>query len=111
MRVKFGKRFVDVKVRKLSFFQQFMGLMFKSRNSENLLFEFGKRNFGIHSFFVFFRFLAVWLDENDFVVGVSVVRPFTIFLGAKKNARKLIEIPFNDGNREIIRFFVDKGKV
>ncbi|MBN2478308.1 DUF192 domain-containing protein [Candidatus Micrarchaeota archaeon] len=71
---------------------QMKGLMFGSR--KNLLFEFknsGKHS--IHSFFVFFRFDAVYLDENMEVVEIyKKVKPFTFNVSNKKDANYLLEL-------------------
>lgn len=72
--------------------------MFKRRqNAGALLFEFKKPvNLGIHSFFVFFPFVAVWLDEEDKVIEIKVVKSFTMSVEAKRPYRKLLEIPMNE---------------
>ena len=88
-----GKEF-KINARRCSFFSS--GLMFRSRDTVPCLFEFRKDSkFKISSLFVFFDFLAVWLDEKDKAVEVRRVRPFTFSVSAKKPFRKLIEIPFN----------------
>lgn len=86
--------------------------MFKSRNSGNLLFEF-KKNTGIsiHSYFVFFPFLAIWLDDKNKIIEWKVVKPFTFRIKPKIKFRRLVEIPINGENRKIISLFVGKGKV
>lgn len=106
-----GKR-LSVDVKRLGYFSKGIGLMFKSKNSENLLFEFKKDvGISIHSYFVFFPFLAVWLDKRDNVISFELVKPFNPRIKLGRKFRKLIEIPVNDKNTEIITFFVGKGKV
>jgi len=104
IKIGFGNKKILVNTRKLSYFDYFRGLMFKTKNSENLLFDFGGR-WGIHSFFVFFSFLALWLDEKNKVVEWKVVKPFSSFVRPKKKFAKLIEIPLNDKNREVLAVF------
>jgi uncharacterized membrane protein (UPF0127 family) len=112
MKIYFNKKKIDIKVRKLGFFGKGTGLMFKFRNTENLLFEFRKPGrHAIHSFFVFFPFLALWLDEKNRVLERKIVFPFKATVKPKKEFYKLIEIPVNRKNSRIIGFFVDKGKV
>ena len=107
--LKFHRKKRKIKVKKLSEFEKISGLMFKSRRNENILFDFQKDvKISIHSFFVFFPFLAVWLDDKNKVLEVNKVEPFTIAVLPKKPFRKLIEIPFNKENKKIIRFFDDK---
>lgn len=104
-----GKRF-KIKSRKSSLFGKYVGLMCKSSETENLLFEFKKDvNLSIHSFFVFFRFLAIWLDEKNEVVDFKIVKPFCFSVRPKNKFRRLIEIPFNKENKKIITYFSKKG--
>ena len=84
------------------------GLMFKfnSERADNLLFEFKKgTGLAITSLFVFFPFLAVWLDEKNRVLEVRKVGPFRSSISARKKFRKLVEIPLNRKNLDIIGFF------
>lgn len=80
------------------------GLMFCGRESENLLFDMPGR-WEIHSIFVFFPFLAVWVDEKGKVVDKRLVKPFTLRVKPRRKFAKLIEIPVNRRNSKIIRFF------
>jgi uncharacterized membrane protein (UPF0127 family) len=100
-----GKKF-KVETKKMGFFGKFIGLMFKSSSTKNLLFEFD-RNVGlpIHSFFVFFPFLAIWVDGKDKVIDFKFVRPFCFSVKPKKDFRKLIELPINEKNEKIISIF------
>ena len=99
-----GKKRIALNVRKAGAFSKGIGLMFKGRESDNLLFEF-KRDVGIsiHSFFVFFPFLALWLDSENKVLDSRIVKPFCFSVKPKKPFRKLVEIPFNEKNREMIK--------
>ncbi len=111
LRVGFGSRKINIKARKLSFKEQFVGLMFKSKNSENLLFDLPGK-WGVHSFFVFFPFLALWLNEKNKVIGHKIVKPFTFYVNPGKKFARLVEIPLNDKNKAIISVFPSiKGKV
>jgi len=97
------KHFIDVKkVKKSSF-----GLMFKSKKTKPLLFSFDKpSNFKITSLFVFFEFVAIWMDENNKIIEIKKIKPFTISIKPKKSFKKLIEIPINDKNKDIIKLLV-----
>jgi len=109
MKILYKKKKIEVSARKVSKFGKFSGLMFKTKNSENLLFEFKKETkMQIHSFFVFFNFLAIWLDKKNRVVDFKKVNPFTPKISPNKSFSRLIEIPFNNKNKKIIRFFVGK---
>ncbi len=103
---------LNLSVKKVNFFGKFVGLMFKSKNTGILMFDFGRKNMlGIHSYFVFFPFLAVWLDGKDEVLESRIIKPFTFIVKPKSSFVKLIEVPINNKNLKIIDFFVDRGKI
>jgi len=109
MKIHFKKKSFSLEAKKVSSFGKFLGLMFKSRNTGNLLFEFHPLEpRAIHSFFVFFPFLAIWLDRNNKVLEWNLVKPFTFVVTPKNSPAKLIELPLNEKNREIFGLFVDK---
>lgn len=89
-------------------FGKVWGLMFSRREKAKiLLFEFRKPvRFSIHSLFVFFPFLAVWLDEKGKIVQIKKVKPFALSVKPRKPYKKLIEIPINKKNRKKLQFFV-----
>ncbi len=74
------------------------GLMFRSK-PKRILFRFGKPGrYSIHSFFVFFRFDAVYLDSEMRVLEKYLgVRPFVPLLVPKKQASYLLELPEGEG--------------
>lgn len=111
IKIGFGKNKILVNARKLSLVKQAAGLMFRTRECDNLLFDRGGR-WVIHSIFVFFPFLAVWLDEGNNVVEWKVVKPFTFSVLPRNDFAKLVEIPINKKNEGVIRFLsTEKGKV
>jgi uncharacterized membrane protein (UPF0127 family) len=91
-----GKR-TSIKARKLLPHEMIKGLMFCRReNARALLFQLAsEERMAIHSFFVFFPFIAVWLDKNNKLVGVKIVKPFTFYVCPKRKFKQLIEIPIN----------------
>jgi len=91
-----GKK-ISTDVEVCGFFGKIFGLMFKSREGANaLLFDFKKpTRISIHSFFVFFPFIAVWLDKKGKVLEIKKITPFASPVSPKKNFHKLIEIPSN----------------
>jgi uncharacterized membrane protein (UPF0127 family) len=112
MIISYRNKKIKVDLRKLSFLGKFSGLMFRSREIDNLLFYFEKDvKIAIHSYFVFFPFLAIWLDKNNRVTEWQIVKPFTSIVRPKRQFRKLVEVPFNNRNRQIIGFFVGKAKI
>ncbi|MEK6910494.1 MAG: hypothetical protein AABW82_01860 [Nanoarchaeota archaeon] len=106
-----GKKKIKVNVKKVSFFGKFFGLMFRGRDTTSLLFEFSKNvNISIHSLFVFFPFLAVWLDDKNRIIEKRIVKPFIFSAKPSKKFRKLVEIPLNNENKRIIHFLVGKKR-
>ena len=90
--------------------QEGIGLMFKSReNADALLFDFKKPvNFLVHSMFVLFPFIAVWLDEKNKVIDVKKIKPFTLGVRPKKSFNKLIEVPINNKYKNYIKLLLSR---
>jgi uncharacterized membrane protein (UPF0127 family) len=101
MKIIFGKKRIEIPVRKVSLLGGVRGLMFRGKETKNLMFEYTGR---IHSFFVFFKFLILWLDEKNNVVDWRVVRPFSLRVKSKKKFEKFVEIPLNKDNFEKFNF-------
>lgn len=109
MKVVYGKKKFDIEAKKVSLLST--GLMFRSRDTSNLLFEFKHdKRIAITSLFVYFPFLALWLDKNNKVLEWIIVTPFTSTISPKKHFRKLLEIPMNTDNEHIFRIFVGGKK-
>lgn len=112
MIINYKNKKIRITVEKASGLGKVTGLMFKKKTTENLLFDFRKRtDTRIHSYFVFFHFLAIWINEKNEVIEWKMVRPFILSMKPKKSFMKLIEIPLNEKNKKIIEFFVGGGKV
>ena len=112
MIINYKNKKIKISVKKVSSLGKITGLMFRKKITENLLFSFGKKtSLKIHSFFVFFNFLAVWLDEKNRVIDFKIIKPFTLAVTSKKPFRRLIEIPINKKSKKILDFFVGRGKV
>ena len=77
--------------------EQMKGLMFSEK--KNILFVLDReRVFGIHSFFVFFPFDAVYIDSKKRVVEVvRGIKPFTFYVRNEKPAKYLLEVSGNSG--------------
>ena len=99
-----GKK-LTIKAREVGFFGRIIGLMFASQEeAEVLLFRFPiQTKTSIHSFFVFFPFIAVWLNEKNRVIDVKLVKPFQFSISPKKDFTKLIEIPVNKNHSKIVK--------
>lgn len=89
-----------------SLWLKFRGLMFRNvKNSPRLLFN---GRFAIHSYFVFFPFLTLWLDSENNVVDYKIVKPFKTYVNSSKKFSKILEIPLNKGNKNIVDSVVGK---
>jgi len=97
---------ITLDVEKCNLFGMFRGLMFRRREKvEALLFDFETpRRAAIHSLFVFFPFVAIWLDEDNKILEIKKVFPWKFFVFPKMNFCKLIEIPINERYRKILKF-------
>lgn len=104
----FNNKKINLLVNKCNSLQKITGLMFKTKNTQALLFEFSKTNMTIHSFFVFFPFYAIWLDENNKIIEIKKVKPFTFHIKPRKPFTKLIEIPINNKYKELIEILDSK---
>ncbi|MBX4196100.1 DUF192 domain-containing protein [Candidatus Pacearchaeota archaeon] len=111
MKLYYDKKYVEVQVKKLSFLGRATGLMFKTPSTENLLFDFSRDSkASITSWFVFFPFLAVWLDDKNNILEWKLVDPFVFRIVPRNLFRRLVEIPINKNNEKIIKFIVGKRK-
>jgi len=107
--LKFGSRLMKIKIigENCNLWKKFSGLMFSRReNSEILIFSFKrKQKIAIHSFFVYYPFIAVWLDEKNKITDIKIVKPFTSYAAPRKKSLILVEIPINKKNKNAVKFF------
>lgn len=75
-----------------------IGLMFRRKSDKNTAYFFELKNDKyMHSFFVFFEFNAIFLDENFKVLKIKKIKPFRI---VKTEGKYLIETTINLDLRE-----------
>jgi len=106
MIIKYNSKKINIKnIKKLSEFEKGIGLMFKKREKcPAMLFEFKKpTKMRIHSFFVFFKFAAVWLDDKNKIIDLKIVKPFRFSISCNKSFYKLVEIPLNNKYKKEIK--------
>lgn len=105
MRVKINKDFFDIDARVCSELGKAKGLMFVRREKARaLIFDFpDKTRLAIHSLFVFFPFVSVWLDDKSRIVSIKEVKPFLFSVRPEKPFLRLIEIPLNKKYKEIAK--------
>ena len=108
IQVGFRNKKIKINVKKVSRVGKSIGLMFSSRKrAKALLFGFkNPKKTSIHSFFVFFSFLAVWLDKKNKVVDLKRVSPFRFHVSSRKSYSRLLEIPFNNRYKRILKILV-----
>jgi len=111
--VFFNRKKIYVDLKKTNFISKGIGLTFKSRNTSNLLFEFSKKvtwQGNLTSIFVFFPFVALWLDSKNKIIHKKIVRPFTFSISLKKPFNKIVEIPINVRNKKILQNLLTEGE-
>ena len=91
--------------------ERMRGLTFRRRkNARALLFEFDELcREPIHSIFVFFPFVGVWLDGKR-LVGIKTVKSFLPFIRPKRPFDRLIEIPLSDKYKKEVALIVGKER-
>lgn len=106
----FKKKRFSVEAIECGFFRSAWGLMFSRRlNAEALLFSFDKStSMAIHSYFVFFPFVAIWLNNKNSVVEIKTVRPFSGPTTPKKKYQKLVEIPLNNRYKKLAKSLISR---
>lgn len=105
MIIKLRNKKIRINLKKPKFFGRIFGLMFRTRNTDNLLFAFNKDiKISFHSWFVFFNFIVLYLDSNDRIIEFKLVKPFTFSIECKKKFRKVVEIPVNEKNKHLLSF-------
>lgn len=102
--LNFDKKEISIKVHIIKGMEKYSGLMFaKKQRAKALLFEFDKPvKLAIHSFFVFFPFIAIWIDENDKLIEIKRVAPFSFYVRPKKKFKSFVEIPFNKRYNKVL---------
>lgn len=95
---------VRVRVKEAKGLKRFLGLMFRSKDTENLVFNFKEpTDQAIHSYFVFFPFVALWLDEKNRIMESRMIGTFKENIRPKSKFCRLVEIPLNRKNVEILK--------
>jgi len=106
--IHYKKKRIKVIAEDCNFLRKFIGLMFSRREKAKiLLFKFRKKGkIVIHSFFVFYSFVAVWLDGKNKVVDLKIVKSFVPCVSHRNKADKLIEIPINKKYDDVLTLLV-----
>lgn len=87
---------IEIKVAD-SFFSKLRGLMFRRKVDYGLLFILNKETrskSSIHSFFVFFKFDAVFMGKEGKVIDIKrKIKPFNPLIVPKKPCKYILELP------------------
>ncbi len=112
MNIRHKRRIIEINnLKRVSWIGMTKGLMFTRINTRNRIFVFNKlKKRSIHSFFVFYDFLAIWLDKDNNVIEHRVVKPFSFSIKPSRPFSRLIEIPLNKNNRKAFGFLVAEQK-
>lgn len=106
MEIKLKNKPIEIKVKEVKGLGIVRGLMFRSRDkAPALLFNLKAP---LHSFFVFFDFLVLWLDDEDEIVDFKIVSPWRVNINSKKNYFKIVEIPISRRYSGEVEFVVGK---
>ena len=97
-----NEKIAEIKIAN-TFFSRLMGLMFKKNAKVPLLFEIPeklnwKERSSIHSFFMRFEIILVFIDESNVVYEIANLRPWNCYI-PKKPAKYIVEFDrreFND---------------
>lgn len=91
----FGNKKISFDARVADGIWRGIGLMFsRPERAKILIFPFEKpTRMAIHSLFVFFPFIAVWLDSDGKVMEIKRVKPFSGYICPKSPYISLVEIP------------------
>ena len=102
--LNFGNKKIILETEVMNGLGEVIGLMFSKREkAKNLLFEFPKPvKLSIHSVFVFFPFIAIWLDADGKIIEIIKVKPFSLRVCPEKKFSSFVEIPINKKNRKIV---------
>lgn len=98
-RITLNSKSIEFPIERCSSWSKFKGLMF-SANHLPLLIEI--KNKPIHSMFVFYPFLAIWLNDESKIVDYKLVHPFTSSVMPQSDFTKIIEIPYKNEFKNIV---------
>ena len=102
--INYKSKNIILDVKKCNSLQKIFGLTFTGKQkAKALLFDL-KKPLAIHSFFVFFPFIAIWLN-NGKIIEIQKVKPFRFHIKPKKQFNQLIEIPINKKYEKIVELF------
>ena len=107
----YKRKKISLEVRKIPKSLEWLGLMFSRKKTKPILFSFKKPiKLSIHSCFVFYKFLALWFDEDMNLIDKKIVKPFQIGILPSTKFKYLVEIPFHRDFDDVLDFIVGKER-
>ena len=106
-----GKKKICFEVKVVPFWYEGFGLMFKNKkNAKPLLFDYAfSTRMSIFSFFIPFNFLAVWINKDNKIIELKIVKPNTPKVKPNKKFKKLIEIPMTKNYQNVTSFIFNNS--
>ncbi len=103
--IHYKRKRIKIIAKDCNVLQKLVGLMFSRRESAKiLLFNFKKKQkIRIHSMFVFYPFVAIWLDKRNRVVDLKIVNHFVFCISPKKESYGLVEIPISSQYKKLLK--------
>jgi uncharacterized membrane protein (UPF0127 family) len=100
----FGNKKIPLEAHVARGFGRFVGLMFsRKEKAKILLFEFSKPvRLAIHSLFVFFPFIAIWINDEGKIAEIRKVKPFSFHVCPQKSFLSFVEVPLSEENKKVI---------
>ncbi|HUS50794.1 MAG TPA: hypothetical protein VMZ91_11560 [Candidatus Paceibacterota bacterium] len=81
-------------MRQLKGIEKYLGLMFRTRNTEPVEFLFDKETqVPFHSLFVFFDFMCYWYDSKGELIQSRLCKPFELNIRCNTPFMRIIEVP------------------
>jgi uncharacterized membrane protein (UPF0127 family) len=107
--LKIGNEIKEIELNVVPWYLEWLGLMFSRREKARaLVFDFKKPvKIPIHSFFVRYEFIAIWLDHFGKIIEIRKVKPWSFRVFPSRSFVKLIEIPCNSEYEDICKALVE----
>lgn len=111
IRLNYKDKNIVLDLKNCNYLDKVVGLTFtRKKKAKALLFEFDKPVLrAIHSLFVFFDFVAIWISEEGKVIEVKIVKPWNFIVSPIERFTKLIEIPINKKYSDVVNLLVDSS--
>lgn len=110
---KWRNKEFNLEVSRVPWWKEGVGLMFVSKKkAKSLLFDLKKEvKMSIHSYFVKFSFIAIWLDKDKKIIEIKQIQPYRGLIKPKRPFRYLIEIPITENYDAVVRNLVERRKI